>query len=98
MILEQTANAELCYELFGTYLMTSSKELITDFLDGTGVEHEDGMIQNRDEHKPDPAKLDVTLTDLDAKYKPADVTLYLAMAAEQWGNVPEIESAWRQRL
>jgi hypothetical protein len=98
MILEQTANAELTYELFGTYLMSSNKELITDFLDGTGVEHDEGMIENLEDCKPDPAKLDSTLTDLDGKYAPADVTLYMAMAAEQWGNVPEVEAAWRNRL
>ena len=35
----------MCYELFGTYLFAAQKQLVLDFLDGTGVEHEDGMIE-----------------------------------------------------
>ena len=97
-ILDAAANAEMCYELFGTYLFTKQKQLVVDFLDAVGVEHDEGMIENLEDCKPDPAKLDSTLTDLDGKYAPADVTLYMAMAAEQWGNVPEVEAAWRNRL
>ena len=40
-ILVRAGNAELCYELFGSYLMQKCKTLVTDFLDGTGVEHDD---------------------------------------------------------
>ena len=90
-------NAELCYELFGTYLMTNTKELVTDFLDGTGVAHEDGMVQNIEDHKPAGDKVAATVAELDKKYDSGDVTLYLAMAAEQWPSVPEVDSIWRMR-
>ena len=39
-ILISDSNAELTYELFGSYLMKTQKPLITDFLDETGVSHE----------------------------------------------------------
>ena len=90
--------ADLCYELFGTYLMTSHKQLVIDFLDGTGVDHEEGILQTPDKAKPDVQKLGSTVSDLDSKYDPQDVTLYLSVAAEQWPGVPEIDAMWRMRL
>jgi uncharacterized protein (DUF58 family) len=97
-ILDAAANAEMCYELFGTYLFTKQKQLVVDFLDAVGVEHDEGMISNVTEAQPDPTKLDAALTDLDGKYNPADVTLYLSLCSEQWPQVPEVEAAWRDRL
>ena len=41
--LERGTNAELAYELFGTYLLKSQKKIVTGFLDATGVEHEEGI-------------------------------------------------------
>ena len=96
-ILVRGANAELCYELFGSYLLANSKELVTDFLDGTGVPHDEGMIKNIDEDKPAADKIASTVADLDAKYDPHDVTLYLSIAAEQWPAVTEVDSVWRMR-
>lgn len=96
-ILSRGGNAELCYELFGGYLMKNAKEVVTEFLDGTGVPHEDGMIQNIDSDKPAGDKVASTVAELDKKFDPADVTLYLSLAAEQWGSVPEVDSAWRMR-
>src|ERR1700733_5650078 len=54
MIIESTGNSELAYELFGAYLLKHKKELVTGFLDKTGVAHEDGMIE--DIEKGVPAK------------------------------------------
>jgi hypothetical protein len=88
----------MCYELFGTYLFTKQKQLVVDFLDAVGVEHDEGMISNVTEAQPDPTKLDAALTDLDGKYDAADVTLYLSLCSEQWPQVPEVEAAWRDRL
>ena len=96
-ILIRGGNAELCYELFGSYLMQCAKPIVIDFLDGTGVEHEEGMVQNIDEAKPAADKVSSTVADLDSKYDSDDVTLYLSMAAEQWPSVPEVESVWRMR-
>jgi hypothetical protein len=97
-ILTTKRNAELCYELFGGYLIKQHKELVTGFLDATGVEHQDGMLEDLDHNKPDPAKLEAAVAELDAKFPPEDVTLYLALCAEQWPQVPEIEKLWRKRL
>ncbi len=96
-ILLQSGNAELCYELFGGYLMKLHKELVTTFLDETGVPHEEGMIQNIEEARPDGAKVNAAIAKLDESFDPADVTLYLSLCAEQWPDVPEIETAWRMR-
>lgn len=96
-ILERTANAELAYELFGSYLMDSCKGLVTDFLDATGVAHEDGMIASVEQDRPDPEKVAAAVADLDGKYDPQDVTLYLSMCAEQWPGVAQVENAWRLR-
>lgn len=96
-LLLRTANAQLAYELFGTYLMTKCKDLVTGFLDATDVPHEEGMIQNVEADQPTGAKVAAAVAGLDERFDPADVTLYLSMAAEQWPGVPEVDSVWRLR-
>lgn len=90
-------NAELCYELFGTYLVQTRKGLVTGFLDATGVPHQDGMIEDIDAARPDPAKLDAAAAKLDAEFEPEDVTLYLALCCEQWPKVDELRELWLKR-
>lgn len=90
-------NAELCYELFGTYLVRTRRELVTGFLDATGVAHEDGIIEGGGNDRPDPAKLEAAVKDLDARFPPEDVTLYLAVCAEQWPDLPEVTALWKSR-
>ena len=97
-ILMARRQAELCYELFGTYLLKHRKELVIGFLDATGVRHEDGMLEDLDHNRPDPSKVEAAITDLDARFDPEDVTLYLALCAEQWPMLPELEALWRSRL
>ena len=95
--IEQKHNAELCYELFGTYLVRNRKELVTGFLDATGVPHDEGMINDIEKAKPDPAKIPAAVKELDGKFGADDVTLYLALCAEQWPGVPELAALWKQR-
>jgi uncharacterized protein (UPF0297 family) len=95
--IEQKHNAELCYELFGTYLVRTKRELVTGFLDATGVPHKEGMIEDIEQAKPDPEKIDAAVQALDGKFGADDVTLYLALCAEQWPGVPEISALWRAR-
>jgi hypothetical protein len=95
--IEQKHNAELCYEFFGTYLVQKKKELVTGFLDATGVPHDEGMIENIDAARPDPARIDAAVKELDGKFGADDVTLYLALCAEQWPGVPELSALWRAR-
>jgi hypothetical protein len=97
-IMQGAANAELAYELFGAYLIKHKKDLVIGFLDSTGVKHEDGMIEDVEHQKPSKEKLAPTIAELDEKHAPEDVTLYLAIAAEQWPSVPEIDKIWRERL
>ena len=96
-LVERGSNAELAYELFGSYLMATCKSLVTDFLDGTGIEHEDGMIENVDVSRPAADKIAAVVAELDGKYAAEDVTLYLSMCAEQWPGVAEIEAVWKMR-
>ncbi len=97
-ILETTANAELAYELFGSYLIKDHKELVTGFLDLTGVEHEEGMIQSVAEQTPAGDRVAGAVAELDGKHAPGDVTLYLSLCAEQWPQVTEIQDVWKSRL
>lgn len=91
------SNSEMAYEIFGTYLLKDHRELVTGFLDGTGVRHENGMIEDLDGNPPDEKKLDAALAELDKKFAPEDVTLYLAMCAEQWPAVKRLDALWRAR-
>lgn len=95
--IEQKHNAELCYEFFGTYLVRNRKELVTGFLDATGVPHQEGMIEDIEQARPDPQKIDGAVQDLDGKFGAEDVTLYLALCAEQWPGVPELTALWKRR-
>lgn len=97
-ILVAKKNAELCYELFGSYLIKERRELVTGFLDAAGVAHQEGMIEDLEHNVPDAAKLGQAVETLDQKFDPADVTLYLSMCADQWPQVPEIEALWRKRV
>lgn len=96
-ILESSANAEMCYEIFGSYLIKDHKELVTSFLDLTGVDHEDGMIHSTEESKPDGGKIADAVKELDGKHDKDDVTLYLSLCAEQWPSVTEIQEVWSER-
>ena len=91
------AQAELCYELFGTYLIGHRKELVTSFLDAVGVAHEDGMIEDIEAGLPDEGKIEAAVKELDSGFEPEDVTLYLSIAAEQWPGVSKLEQLWRAR-
>ena len=96
-ILATGSKGELCYELFGTYLVRTKQELVTAFLDATGVAHEDGMIEDVETGIPDPEKIETAVAELDQKFDSDDVTLYLALAAEQWPDSEAVVAAWRAR-
>lgn len=91
LLLETGRNAELAYELVGTYLMKTRKEMVTGFLDAVGVAHEDGMIEDVNASTPAEEKIGPALADLDKRFPPEDVTLYLVICSEQWPSVKELE-------
>jgi len=97
-ILVAKRNSELCYELFGSYLIKEHRDLVTSFLDATGVKHDDGMVEDLEHNVPAKAKLEAAISELDGKFPPEDVTLYLSMCADQWEQVPELEQIWRKRI
>jgi hypothetical protein len=89
MLVESSGNPNLAYELVGGYLLRTRKELVTGFLDATGVKHEQGMIEDVDGAKPAPDRIAPALIELDRKFPPEDVTLYLHLCVDQWPDVAE---------
>ena len=96
-ILSARANSEMAYEIFGTYLLKEHRDLVTGLLDLTGVRHDNGMIEDLEGNPPDGAKVDAAVAELDQKFAAEDVTLYLAMCAEQWPAVKRLDELWRAR-
>ena len=96
-ILLRAHEAELAYELAGSYLVKSQRDLIKGFLDATGVPHEDGMIEDLDAAAPDEGKIAEAASELDGKFEKNDVTLYLAMCAQQWPSSTGIVELWQKR-
>ncbi|MBK7877021.1 MAG: hypothetical protein IPJ77_14960 [Planctomycetes bacterium] len=96
-ILESARNTELAYEILGAYLIKNHRELVTTFLDETGVKHDQGMIDDVEHNQPDAAKIEAVLTKLDGKFDPADVTVYLAICAEQWPQIQLLDQLWQKR-
>jgi len=97
MLIETSANAELAYEIVGGYLLKTRKELVTGFLDATGVKHEDGMIQDIDGANPAKDKIAPAVAELDRKFPAEDVTLYLVLCAEQWPKLTEFDKILASR-
>ena len=96
-LLSSQSNAELCYELFGSYLVRTKKELVVGFLDATCVAHEDGMISDVDANVPDDDKIAEAVTKLDQEFDAEDVTLYLALSMEHWPESEVLAQLWRER-
>jgi hypothetical protein len=89
ILIESSRNSDLAYEIVGGYLLKTRRDLVTAFLDATGVKHEEGMIEDVDGAKPEKAKIAAAIQDLDSRFPPEDVTLYLVMCVDQWPDVPE---------
>lgn len=89
-ILLAGGQADLAYELCGGYLLKAHENLMPDFLDATGVPHENGMIEDTGNSKPAADKIEAAVKTLDEKYPSEDVTLYLGICAMQWPDVPEL--------
>lgn len=96
-MIENAKNRELAYEILGAYLIAKHHALVTTFLDLTGVKHEKGMIDNVVNNQPDPAKIPGAIAELDQAHPPEDVTLYLAICAEQWPSISLFDELWRKR-
>jgi len=75
----------------------TKKELVTGFLDATGVAHEDGMIQDMDDDGPAADKIGAAVKELDSTFAPEDVTLYLALCVEMWPQSEALQAALAAR-
>jgi hypothetical protein len=89
--LMRTRDDDLAGELIRAYLLGARKELVTDFLGGVGIEHEDGTVEGDD--APDEAKVASTVETLLSKHAAADVQLYLEVAAMQWPESKSVVAA-----
>lgn len=89
--LRRTRDDTLAGELLRTYLLGPRKELVVDFLDATGVEHEDGEIEG--DGAPDEARVPDALEALLADHDPGDVALYLEVATRQWPDSEAVTAA-----
>ncbi|MHC5209371.1 MAG: hypothetical protein ACYTG2_01475 [Planctomycetota bacterium] len=78
-------------DLLAAYFLGPRKDLVTSFLDATGVTHEDGQVE--DDARPDAAKIPDAVAALLAEHDREDVGLYLQVAAQQWPDVPEVKTA-----
>ena len=98
MLIEASRNESLAYELVGAYLIKTQKEMVTGFLDATGVKHEDGMIEDPEGAKPAAEKIAGAVAKMEEKYAAEDVALYLLICADQWPGVKEFEKLLASRL
>lgn len=96
-IIENARNTELAYEILGAYLIKNHHGLVTTFLDRTGVKHDKGMIEDVVHNQPDATKIPETVAELDQTFPPVEVTLYLAICAEQWPAIGLFDELWRKR-
>ncbi len=90
--LRRERDEDLALDMLRSYFLGPRKALVVDFLDGTGVEHEDGQI-GEDDAEPDGTQVAVTVEALLNDHDKEDVRLYLAVARRQWPEIEAIEDA-----
>jgi hypothetical protein len=78
------------------YHLAEQRPMMGAFLDGLGIKHENGLIQE-DEVKPDAAKVAPAAAQLVKQFPPEDVKIYLSTLLSQdpetWGGLaglPEV--------
>jgi hypothetical protein len=76
------------------YHLERQRPMMGAFLDGLGITHEDGLINEENAAKPDPEKLKTAAADLATKYPVEDVSLYFCTLVSQdpdtWGGLAEL--------
>jgi hypothetical protein len=83
---------DLAMDMLRGYLLGPRKDIVLGFLDGTGVKHEEGEVDEEAED-PDPKKVADTVKALRAEHDAADVKLYLAVAKLQWPDSEAVATA-----
>jgi hypothetical protein len=82
----------LAQDIVRSYLLGPRKDMVTAFLEATGVAHEDGQVED-EEAVPEGAKVSAAIEGLMADYDKDDVALYLTVATAQWPDVTELAEA-----
>ena len=76
------------------YHLAQQRPMMSAFLDGLGITHQDGLITEENVSKPDREKLRVAAAELASKFPPADVALYLSTLVSQdpdtWADLADV--------
>lgn len=81
----------LAGDILRSYFLGPRKDLVTAFLDGVGVAHEDGQVE--DEAEPDESKVADAVQALLQTEARSDVLLYLRVARFQWPDSAAVSAA-----
>jgi hypothetical protein len=87
------------------YHLAQQRAMMAAFLDSLGIAHENGLINDEQVAKPDPAKLKQAASDLASRFPAPDVSLYLSTLVSQdpetWGGLadtPEVRPSQEARV
>jgi len=76
------------------YHLERQRPMMAAFLDLLGIAHDNGLITEENVAKPDPTKVQQAVKDLNAKFQPDDVSLYLstlvAQDPETWESLIDV--------
>jgi hypothetical protein len=79
------------------YHLAQQRPMMSAFLDGLGITHEEGLITEENVSKPDSAKLRAAAADLVTKFPPGDVALYFSTLVSQdpdtWSELADLPEA-----
>ncbi len=79
-----------------SYHLERQRPMMGAFLDGLGIQHENGLISEENTPKPDAAKLRAAAAELATKFPREDVELYFATLVSQdpetWGALVDLPS------
>ena len=79
------------------YHLVHQRPMMAAFLDSLGIAHENGLINEEQVPKPDPAKLTHAASDLASRFPAPDVSLYLSTLVSQdpetWGGLADAPEA-----
>lgn len=93
-VLTRVDQQELGAQLLIEWLTKTQTPMLAQFLDGLGVEHEDGTIKGELGPEPERAKLTEAVEQLRTAFPPDQVRVYLsafsAITAEEWTTLPEL--------
>jgi hypothetical protein len=80
-----------------SYHLERQRPMMSAFLDGLGIAHENGLIADEAVPKPEAARLRSAATELATRFPAEDVSLYFATLISQdpetWGELAELSQS-----